>query len=216
MPKNNRNYSNTIIYKIVCNDLNIKELYIGSTTDFYNRKSKHKSNCNLENCKNYNLNVYKYIRATGGWDNWSMIEIEKFPCKDSMEARAKERFWCEQLNSTLNSYKPYLTDNEIKEYYQNNKDKISENKVKYYQNNKDKLLHYQNKYNNNNKDKLLEYTLNNKNKLYQKQDCICGSKYTYMHKQRHLKTNKHLDFINKMETSACTTTTKDEITLTLE
>ena len=51
MPKNNINYSNTIIYKIVCIDLNIKDLYIGSTTDSYNRKSNHKSKCNLENNK---------------------------------------------------------------------------------------------------------------------------------------------------------------------
>ena len=112
MPKNNINYSNTIIYKIVCNDLNIKDLYVGSTTDYYNRKSNHKCSCNLENGKNYNLNIYKLIRATGGWDNWSMVEIEKFPCKDSMEARSRERYWCEQLNSTLNSNKPYITDSE--------------------------------------------------------------------------------------------------------
>ena len=48
MPKNNINYSNTIIYKIVCNDLNVKELYIGSTTDFYNRKSNHKKRLSLK------------------------------------------------------------------------------------------------------------------------------------------------------------------------
>ena len=119
MPKNNINYSNTIIYKIVCNDLNIKDLYIGFTTDFYNRKSSHKCNCNLENGKNYDLNIYKCIRANGGWNNWSMIEIEKFSCKDSLEARARERYWCEQLNATLNSNKPYITDNEIKEYKKN-------------------------------------------------------------------------------------------------
>jgi hypothetical protein len=115
MPKNNINYLNTIIYKIVCNDLNIKDLYIGSTTDFYNRKSNHKSKCNSETDKNYNLSIYKCIRANGGWDNWSMVEVEKFPCKDSLEARARERYWCEQLNATLNSNKPYITDNEIKE-----------------------------------------------------------------------------------------------------
>ena len=131
MPKNNINYSNTIIYKIVCIDLNIKDLYIGSTTDFYNRKSNHKSKCNLENGKNYDLNIYKCIRANGGWDNWSMIEIEKFPCKDSLEARARERYWCEQLNATLNSNKPYITNNELKEYF-----------TEYYQNNKDKILEY--------------------------------------------------------------------------
>ena len=198
MPKNNINYSNTIIYKIVCNDLNIKELYIGSTTDFYNRKSNHKSKCNSENDKNYNSNIYKCIRANGGWDNWSMIEIEKFPCKYSLEARARERYWCEQLNATLNSNKPYITDNEIKECKE-------EYNKKYYQSNKN----YFNEYN-------AEYRLINKDKIYQKQDCFCGSKFIYSNKQRHLKSNKHLDFINKMETSSFTTTRKDEITSTLE
>ena len=186
MPKNNINYSNTIIYKIVCNDLNVKELYIGSTTDFYNRKSNHKYKCNSENDKNYNLNIYNCIRVNGGWDNWSMIEIEKFPCKDSMEARSRESYWCEQLNATLNSNKPYLTNNEIKAY--------------------------QSEYKLNNKDKILEYYQNNKNKIAeyykQKQECVCGSKYTINHKQKHLKSNKHLVFINNKN--------KDQITLTLE
>ena len=209
MPKNNINYSNTIIYKIVCNDLNIKDLYIGSTTDFYNRKSNHKSNCNSENCKNYNFNVYKFIRSTGGWDNWSMIEIEKYPCNDSLEVRARERFWCEQLNATLNSNKPYITESEIKEYF-----------TEYFKNNKEYLTEYQNKYYQNNKNYFTgynaEYRFINKDKLYQKQDCICGSKFIYCNKHNHLKSNKHLDFINKMETSSCTTTTKDEITSTIE
>jgi len=43
MPRKIINYTNTIIYKIVCNDLNITDLYVGSTTDFTNRKYNHKS-----------------------------------------------------------------------------------------------------------------------------------------------------------------------------
>ena len=46
MPKKEIDYSKTIIYKIVCNDLNIKDCYIGSTTSFTKRKNRHKSNCN--------------------------------------------------------------------------------------------------------------------------------------------------------------------------
>ena len=181
MPKNNINYSNTIIYKIVCNDLNIKDLYIGSTTDFYNRKSNHKSKCNSETDKNYNLSIYKCIRANGGWDNWSMVEVEKFPCKDSMESRARERFWCEQLNATLNTNKPYLTNNELKEYLTEYQKEYIKN---YYQNNKQYLIEYKK----------------------QKQNCICSGKYTNSNKHNHLKSNKHIDFINKMETSSFTTT----------
>ena len=38
MPKENIDYSKTIIYKIVCKDINIKDCYVGSTTNFTNRK----------------------------------------------------------------------------------------------------------------------------------------------------------------------------------
>jgi hypothetical protein len=32
------NYQNTVIYKIVCNDLSIKDLYVRHTTNFRKRK----------------------------------------------------------------------------------------------------------------------------------------------------------------------------------
>jgi hypothetical protein len=34
MPKVDMDYLKTTIYKIVCNDVNVKELYVGSTTNF--------------------------------------------------------------------------------------------------------------------------------------------------------------------------------------
>jgi hypothetical protein len=40
MPKQPINYENTIIYKIVCNNLNINDCYVGHTTDFTRRKYK--------------------------------------------------------------------------------------------------------------------------------------------------------------------------------
>jgi hypothetical protein len=43
MPKENIDYSKTIIYKIVCKDVNIKDCYVGSTTNFTNRKGQHKN-----------------------------------------------------------------------------------------------------------------------------------------------------------------------------
>ena len=43
MPKSNCNYSKTSIYKIVCNDLNITDCYVGNTTEFTKRKSDQKS-----------------------------------------------------------------------------------------------------------------------------------------------------------------------------
>ena len=38
MPQKPIDYSKTIIYRIVCKDINIKECYVGSTTDFKGRK----------------------------------------------------------------------------------------------------------------------------------------------------------------------------------
>ena len=112
MPRLPIDYANTVIYKIVCNDLSITELYVGHTTDFVRRKQSHKNDCVYEAGKTYNLKVYKTIRENGGWVNYSMIEIEKYPCKDTNEARAKEREWYEVLNSKLNTICPIIVDGE--------------------------------------------------------------------------------------------------------
>jgi hypothetical protein len=96
MPKKIIDFSKIIIYKIVCNDLNITDVYVGHTTNFINRKAKHKSDCNNPNSKSYNYKIYNLIRQNGGFENWSMIEIEKFQdCNDINEASAKERYYYE-------------------------------------------------------------------------------------------------------------------------
>ena len=63
MPKENIDYSNTIIYKIYCIDETIKDIYVGHTTHFIQRKYQHKLLCN--NLKNV-LKIYKIIRENGG------------------------------------------------------------------------------------------------------------------------------------------------------
>ena len=42
MPKDTIDYSNTIIYKIYCNDSSVTDIYIGHTTNFIKRKYQHK------------------------------------------------------------------------------------------------------------------------------------------------------------------------------
>ena len=51
---------------------------------------------------------YKIIRENGGWDNWNMVEIAKYNCNDSTEARIKEQLHYEELNASLNSCPPYV------------------------------------------------------------------------------------------------------------
>ena len=102
MPKVEMDYSKTIIYKICCKDINITGIYVGHTTNFTKRKNRHKYTCNNPNSKNYNLFVYKFIRNNGGWENFNMIEIEKYNCNDRLEACKRERHWIEELKSILN------------------------------------------------------------------------------------------------------------------
>jgi hypothetical protein len=113
MPKKDVDYSNTIIYKIYCKDDAIKDLYVGHTTNFVQRKYAHKVSSN--NPKS-TLKIYNTIRSNGGWDNWDMVEIAKYCCKNSTEARIKEQHHYEELNASLNCCPPYV---DIKKYYCN-------------------------------------------------------------------------------------------------
>ena len=46
MPKTPIDYTKTIIYKIICLDLEIKDNYVGSTTSFLKRKQQHNKKLN--------------------------------------------------------------------------------------------------------------------------------------------------------------------------
>jgi len=169
MPKKEIDYSKTIIYKIVCNDLNVKDVYVGHTTDFSKRKATHKSHCLNEKDKKHNFKVYQTIRAHEGWNNWTMIEIEKYPCFDKKEACSRERHFYEILNANLNMICPTFNDEQNKE-----------NKKIYNQVHKEEIKKYNEKWNVNN-------------------DCECGVTYTSKHKARHLKTIKHIEYMERKD-----------------
>ena len=93
MPRTPIDYSKTIIYKLVHNeDYDNVNIYIGSTTDFVKRKNQHKDSCNKEKRKDYNDKKYQYIRNNGGWNEWNMVEVEKYNCNDGNEKRAREEY----------------------------------------------------------------------------------------------------------------------------
>jgi hypothetical protein len=148
--------------------VNITDVYIGSTTDFTRRKYGHKSDCNNEKLKRYNYNVYQFIRNNGGWINWKMVEIEKYPCNNGNESCARERYWVEQLHATLNSNVPNRSKEEYyeqnkeqkREYYQQyneqNKEQIRKQKKEYYQQNAEKIKEHAKQYRQQNAEKILE------------------------------------------------------------
>jgi hypothetical protein len=174
MPRIAIKHENTLMYKLVCNDLNITEIYVGSTTNFTVRKDCHKTTCYYEKGKNYNLKVYQYIRSHGGWSNWDMFEIEKFPCVDSKEARKRERFWIETLHAILNCNMPSRSRSE---WNHNN-----------YIENKETKLAYAKAHN-----------LVNKERLQENFKCPCGGKYNFEGRSTHFKSLLHLNHIENPE-----------------
>ncbi len=128
------NYNKSTIYKLCCKDTEITDEYVGSTTNFNRRKACHKSKCHSETGHSYNYRVYECIRDNGGWDNWDMVEIEKYCASDKNDLHKRERYWIEILKSNLNKQIPSKTKDEIKEYqkeyweeyYEKNQEKIKE------------------------------------------------------------------------------------------
>ena len=143
MPRTPTDYSKTIIYKIVCNDLTVKGCYVGHTTDMTKRKCEHKSVCHNEKSKKYNRKIYQIIRANGGWDNWNMVLVEKFPCKDNHEACKREREVYEELDAKMNTLIPYRTQEDLiqykKQYRDEHKDILNEKGRKYKQEHKEEI-----------------------------------------------------------------------------
>ena len=181
MPRTNIDYSNTMIYKLVCNDLNVKDCYVGHTTNFKNRKHNHKNTCNNPNVECHNMPVHKCIRSNGGWNNWNMILVEQFECSNKMEAEQKEREIIEQLKPTLNKSSPYRTPEERKQYKQQwhneHREQDLERSRNWYLTNKD--------------------VLNEQRKV--KTVCECGTECRKCDYSRHLKSQRHREYVKLLD-----------------
>jgi len=188
MPKKNIDYSKTIIYKLVCKDLLVTDVYVGHTTNFTERKRCHKTDCNNQNKPNYNYKVYQTIRDNGNWSNWDMIQVEEYCCNNNNEATARERYWYETLNSNMNTKVPNRKQKEYeKEYRETNKDKIKEYHKEYMKTNIDKIKENNKLWKEKNKEKLKEQII-----------CECGGHYRNSDKARHFKSKKHINFISSI------------------
>ena len=179
MPRTPIDYSNTYFYKIVCKDLNIKDTYVGHTTDFNIRRNAHKTVCSNPNNKNYDTYVYRFIRENGGWNNFDMILIHKQPCVDRLDAKKKERLYIEELHATLNQFIPSRSR---QEWDEENKERIQEYKHNWHMNNRDRLIERKREIyvekQEELKAKVKQYYVENKDKVDEwrniKYSCDCG------------------------------------------
>ena len=106
-------YSNACVYKLVCKDESITDIYIGCTINFKRRGKEHKSRCNNIKRPGYNFKVYKFIRDNGGWENWQMIKIcDIKPCLDRNIMKKAERELIDELKPSLNTTTPNRNRND--------------------------------------------------------------------------------------------------------
>lgn len=182
MPSKAIDYSAVSFYKICCLDQSIPDIYVGHTTNFTRRKCNHKSKCNTETGKCYNVYVYQFIRDNGGWNNWTMLELCNRSCENKHDAELVERGYIEDLKASLNKIIPTRTNSEYykdhreellekrKKYYEDNREEckkyredhheeILKKKKKYYEDHREERLEKQKKYKEENKDKINERRL---------------------------------------------------------
>lgn len=190
-----RDYSKGLIYKLCCKDVNVKEIYVGSSINMKQRKRQHKHYAINENSEKYNLKVYQYIRENGGWSNWSMIWIKDYPCNSKRELEAEEDKIMKELNATLN-----MVD-AIKD-----KEKIKKKCREYKQNHKEEIKIKMDEWREKNKEHIKEYGKNYERPNYEERQlikkeiviCECGATSNKGHIARHRKTKKHLDLISSI------------------
>lgn len=176
MPKIPIDYSQTIIYKI--QHIEIENLiYVGHTTNFNKRKTAHKYNCSHEDSDKYDTKVYAMIRDNGGWDMFKMIQIKVFSCINKREAEAEEDKTMRELKASMNQNRAILNDD----------DKVDYRKI-YNMLHKEDASIREKQYRNDNKELI-------KVKRATKIECECGSIYNFDSKARHLRTDRHLNFI---------------------
>ena len=181
MPRKPIDYSKCCFYRLVCKDVTVKEVYVGHTTNEVDRRREHKSRCTNNNDIQYNLFVYRFIREHGGWYNWQLLVHEKIAVKDDIEARLRERYWCEFYNATLNRNVPGRSKKEYNAKYQvDHREEIK----KYHTEHREEI----------NK-RSAAWNLANSANQKEKHDCPCGGKYTTNGRCQHLKTKKHLKYV---------------------
>jgi hypothetical protein len=137
MPRGKVDYKKGLIYTIKSGD----SIYVGSTTDFRRRKSKHKCCIYNEKQTNYHLKLYQTIRENNGV--WDMQPYKEFSCENKTQLTIEEDRVRRELNADLNmncchhNKKIYM-----KEWYEKNKEKKRKQNREYgkewYEKNKEK------------------------------------------------------------------------------
>ena len=178
------NYANSKVYKIWSTQGD--KIYVGSTTKQYLSQRMEKHRADYKHWKNghYGQTTSFQLFNEYGLDNCFIELIEAKECNSKDELHQLEGKYIRELNCVNKN----IAGRTHKEYRTDKKEQITAYMKEYYNQTKEDKLEYQKEYFLYNKQKILD-------KQKQKINCECGIEYTYGHKSRHLKSNKHCQFI---------------------
>lgn len=192
------NYQLGKIYKIV--DTITNECYTGSTCQptLAKRLAKHVAAYNQYcNGKEHWITSFSILAN----NNYEIALLEHFPCESKEQLHSRERFHTRSI-TCVNKIRNQGLLAEVgkkefrrlidKEYYENNKEKVSERKKIYRDQNKDKVSEYARLYNENHKEQI-------KHRRTAIHQCDCGGRYQTMNKSQHSKTKKHTSWLNRQD-----------------
>ena len=182
MPKKPIDFSKGLIYTITTDD---GSTYVGSTTNFIQRKYCHKSSMSNENNRAYNFKLYKAMRASSSYE---IKPYKLFPCNSNLELTIEEERVRRDLTAKLNMKACYddgaLKKEQDRKYRETHKAEIAEYKKAYHEANKAEVAEKKKAHYETNKAEILE-------KRKEKHTCeICGSIYRKAHKSRHMRSKK--------------------------
>ena len=198
-------YENGMIYMI--ESPSAKLIYYGSTCmPLSKRLSSHKNKY-----KNFKNGCNKFMASFNILDNddYKIVLVEKYPCENKQQLFAREAYYIRN-NECVNKAIPNRTN---KEYYQDNKQKIDNVNKAYYENNiehikelariryldnKEKIDKQHKEYYENNKECRRQYNRDHYKKTKENITCQCGESFLKKNTNRHNKSKKHIEFINKM------------------
>ena len=190
-------YKNGKIYKIV--DVGYNKCYIGSTCESLSKRmARHRSKYLYGSEKDKGRRINSLFDDFGV-ENCKIELVVEYPCSNKMELLRQEGYHIRE-NECVNKIVSGRSRAEYwQEYSANNKEKLAEKNKNWYENNREYRKEHRKEFNEKNKDKYHEYYESRKSVLSEKHLCGCGMEYTYQHKKRHEKSQKHQDWLKQQE-----------------
>jgi hypothetical protein len=208
------NYQNGKIYKLVNTEGTLT--YIGSTCQsLAQRKAKHHSDFKCWKLgKRHYVSSYKIFEDDE--EGCQIVLLEAVVCNNRNELEKRERYYIES-NECVNKYRPTRT---MKEWVDENKEKLKSYNQNYFQNNKNAIYEKRNTneckeymsnylalYYHTNKEEILkqhrEYRQQNKDKILalnnRKVVCECGKTTSHGNSFAHKKTKRHQNYVKSIK-----------------